>query len=68
MKIKSVERRTDMSKKKSYMICIEETSYGNIEVEAESPQEAEELAEEQYMNGNVYWGNCEYNIISVEEA
>ena len=57
-----------MSKKKSYIVYIEETSYGYVEVEAESPQEAEELAEKQYMNGDIYWGDCDYDITNVEEA
>lgn len=57
-----------MGKKKSYTVHIEETSYGYVEVEAKSPEEAEELAEEQYINGDIYWGDCVYNITGVEES
>ena len=57
----------NMSKKKSYIVYIKETSYGYVEVEAESPEEAEKLAEEQYMNGDIYWGDCDFEMTDPEE-
>lgn len=45
-----------------YTIQIKETSYGTVTVEASSPQEAEELAEQAYYDGNAYWKNSELEI------
>lgn len=43
--------------KKTYQVSITETSYGFVEVEAESEDEALELANTEYENGNTIWNN-----------
>ena len=45
-----------------YTIQIKEVSYGTVTVEASSPQEAEELAEQAYYEGNTYWKNSDMEI------
>ena len=45
-----------------YTIQIKETSYGTVPVEASSPQEAEELAEQAYYDGNTYWQDSEMEV------
>ena len=45
-----------------YTIQIKETSYGTVTVEASSPQEAEELAEQAYYDGNTHWKNSDMEI------
>ena len=48
-------------------ICnVKEISYGTIEVEAESCQEAQDKAETQYMHGNTNWSGGEYEIEAEE--
>ena len=46
-----------------YTIQIKETSYGTVTVEASSPQEAEELAEQAYYDGNTCWQDSEMEVI-----
>lgn len=38
-----------------YTVKVKEISYGYVEVEADSDEEAEEKAEEVYFEGNVVW-------------
>ena len=38
-----------------YRMYIRETNFGIAEVEADSPEEAEKLAEHYYFNGKVQW-------------
>ena len=48
-------------------ICnVKEISYGTIEVEANSPKEAQDKAEAEYMNGNTIWSSGEYEIEAEE--
>ena len=42
-----------------YSVKVKEISYGVVEVEAASAEEAEEKAESVYYDGNVIWGNSE---------
>lgn len=37
-----------------------ETSYGAVDIEADSPEEAMTKAEEAYHQGNVHWTNSEF--------
>lgn len=54
---------------KKYPIRVIETSYGFVEVEANSKEEALSLAETEYWNGNVCWHDSEeeYKIDSSDE-
>lgn len=47
-----------------YTVNITETSRGFVEVEANSKEEALELAETEYWNGRVCWNDTEYEIDS----
>lgn len=49
-----------------YICNVKEISYGTIEVEANSRQEAQDKAEAQYQCGNTYWSNGEYEIDTEE--
>ena len=42
-----------------YSVKVKEVSYGFVEVEAASAEEAEEKAESDYCDGNVMWDNSE---------
>ena len=42
-----------------YSVKVKEISYGVVEVEAASAEEAEEKAESVYYDGNVMWDNSE---------
>ena len=50
-----------------YLCKVKEISYGVIEVEADSRQEAQDKAEAQYQLGNTIWDSGEYEI-SAEES
>lgn len=45
---------------KKYWISVNQTSQGFVEVEADSDEEAIELAETEYWNGNVCFRSNEY--------
>ena len=45
-----------------YTIQIKETSYGTVTVEASSPQEAEDKAEQAYYDGNTCWQDSEMEV------
>ena len=49
-----------------YICNVKEISYGTIEVEANSRQEAQDKAEAQYQNGNTIWTSGEYEIEAEE--
>ena len=42
-----------------YIVDVKDISYGRIEVEAESIEEAQEKAEELYFSGHVPWTDCD---------
>lgn len=42
-----------------YSVKVKEISYGVVEVEAASAEEAKETAEAEYYFGNVFWNNSE---------
>ena len=42
-----------------YIVDVKDISYGRIEVEAESVEEALEKAEEMYFSGMVPWTDCD---------
>lgn len=42
-----------------YSVKVKEISYGVVEVEADSAEEAEEKAESIYYDGNVVWDNSD---------
>lgn len=45
-----------------FTINITETSYGFVEIHAETLAEAQQKADAQYHNGNVFWANSSYNV------
>ena len=49
-----------------YLCNVKEISYGVIEVEADSRQEAQDKAEAQYQLGNTIWNSGEYEIEAEE--
>ena len=51
---------------KKYIVNVKEISYGTIEVEANSIEEANRLAEAQYTMGNTYWSSGEYELEAEE--
>ena len=50
-----------------YRVSVMETSYGAVEVEADSPEEAREKAEEAFHQGNVHWTSCDFTVQEVAE-
>lgn len=42
-----------------YIVDVKDVSYGRVEVEAESIDEAQEKAEEMYFSGQVPWADCD---------
>ena len=42
-----------------YIVDVKDISYGSIEVEAGSVEEAQEKAEELYFSGYVPWSDCD---------
>ena len=42
-----------------YIVDVKDISYGRIEVEADSVEEAQEKAEELYFSGHVPWTDCD---------
>ena len=49
-----------------YTVKVREVNDGVLTVDADSPEEAREIAEQEYYNGNVFWKGCEFDVISVE--
>ena len=47
-----------------YVFDVKEISYGCIEVEAETEEQAREMADEQYSMGNTVWKSGEYELTS----
>lgn len=47
-----------------YVFDVKEISYGCIEVDAETEEEAREIADEQYSVGNTVWKSGEYELSS----
>lgn len=45
-----------------------EKNYGSVTIEADTPDEAYELVEEEYANGDVYWGKTDFQIGNMEEV
>jgi hypothetical protein len=50
-----------------YIVSVMETSYGAVEIEADSPEEAREKAEEAYHQGNVHWTSNEFTAQEITE-
>jgi hypothetical protein len=44
-----------------------ETSYGAVDIEADSPEEALAMAEAEYHKGNVHWTKSEFTSQEAEE-
>lgn len=42
-----------------YIVDVKDISYGRVEVDAESIEEAKEKAEEMYFCGQVHWADCD---------
>ena len=45
-----------------FIINITETTYGSVEIQAETLAEAQQKAEDAYHNGNIFWANSEYRV------
>ena len=45
-----------------YLVDIKDTSYATIEVEARTPEEAEDKAHAAYYDGCVEWQDCDLDI------
>ncbi len=50
-----------------YVVSVKETNYGGITVEANSPEQAREIAEQEYFNGNVYWKNTDVDYPDIQK-
>lgn len=50
-----------------YLVSVKEINYGAVEVEASSPDDAKEKAEQEYYNGNVYWKDTDLDYPSVRK-
>ena len=53
---------------KKYKVMVTEKNFGSVTVAAESPDEAFELAEEAYANGDVDWGKTDFQTGGFEEV
>ena len=45
-----------------YIVDIKETSYGVIEVDADSKEDAEDMASGLWYEGNVEWVDCDLDV------
>ena len=50
-----------------FTVSVTETSYGAVEVEADTPEEARSKAAEAYHQGNVHWSTSEFTAQEAEE-
>lgn len=50
-----------------YLVAFKEVNYGSIMVNANSVEEAQELAEEQYYNGNVFWKDTDLEMTCIKQ-
>ena len=50
-----------------YLVAFKEVNYGSIMVNANSVEEAQELAEEQYYNGNVFWQDTDLEMTRIKQ-
>lgn len=57
-----------MSGRKRYRVSVTEKNYGSVTVEADTPDEAYDLVEEAYANGDVDWGKTDFQIGNMEEV
>lgn len=57
-----------MSGRRKYRICVTEKNYGSVTIEADTPDEAYELVDEEYANGDIYWGKTDFQIGNMEEV
>ena len=48
-----------------YRVCIEEINRGFVDVEADSKEEAEELALQEYEHGDIYWTDSKAEVSEV---
>lgn len=55
-------------KKTKYIARFSEARYGQVEVEAETEGQADELANQMYLDGKVFWHDEELTDLTVEEA
>lgn len=51
----------------TYRVYLEETSVGFVEVEAKTEDEAVDIANEVYSDGNTHWGRTNVEFIRVEK-
>jgi len=51
-----------------YSISITEVNYGSIIVEADSLEEAQDLAMDSYYSGEIHWTDSEITDVCIEET
>lgn len=49
-----------------YIVEMKETSYGSVEVDAISREEAETMASRLYLEGKVHWADSELDLLARE--
>ena len=49
------------------LYSVKEINYGGITVEATSPEQAREIAEQEHFNGNVYWKNTDVDYPDIQK-
>lgn len=49
-----------------YIVEMKETSYGSVEVDAISREEAEAMASRLYLEGKVHWADSELDLLARE--
>jgi hypothetical protein len=53
---------------KKYEVYVNERNYGTVNVDAESPEEALQLAEDGFIDGDTIWNKCNYRLFIPEET
>ena len=51
-----------------YSVNVTEKNFGIVTVEADSPGEAIDLAENAYVDGDVEWNKTDFQVQGIEEA
>lgn len=51
-----------------WLVNVTEKNFGHVIVSADSAEEAQELAEQVYEDGEIVWGKTDFQVGEVEEA
>ena len=49
-------------------VQVKEVNYGFVTIEVENEDEIYEKAQDAYFAGNVYWGNCDWDVKNWEKV